>query len=350
MHRIVLDCERMKYPNTGLFEFGKRLGYSLLDPTIRHINEEVFFYMWPFQKGFFGNDQHYIKINLLDKIYMPPHRDIDVWHTCFQGSQYKPTHKKTRRVLTIHDLNFIHENKPPHKIRKYLKRLQQTINESDHIVTISHFVMEDVKNHLHLDHKAASVVLNGCELKEFPEFDAPKYRPAKPFLFAIGTVFPKKNFHVLPCLLRGNDYELIISGIPDPAYTARIMEEAQRHGVADRVKITGPVTEEEKYWYYAQCTAFVFPSLAEGFGFPVVEAMHLGKPVFCSRYTSLPEIGGDVVYYFNSFDPDDMQATFNQGMDHYHTHQPQQKLKKRAHSFNWKETTRQYFDIYRSLY
>ncbi len=123
----------------------------------------------------------------------------------------------------------------------------------------------------------------------------------------------KKNFHVLPALLVGNDHELIISGVETP-YKSKIMEEAEKFGVTDRVKITGTISEEDKAWYYKNCTAFVFPSIAEGFGLPVIEAMHFGKPVFLSTHTSLPEIGGDAAFYFPTFEPADMQATFANGM------------------------------------
>ena len=59
--------------------------------------------------------------------------------------------------------------------------------------------------------------------------------------------------------------------------------------MADRVIIAGPVSADDKNWYYANCEAFAFPSLAEGFGLPVIEAMNHGKPVFLSRLTALPE-------------------------------------------------------------
>ena len=73
----------------------------------------------------------------------------------------------------------------------------------------------------------------------------------------------------------------MIAGVThQPWYQRKIEEEAKRLGVTERVIFTGAISENDKYWYYQNCTAFVFPSIAEGFGLPVIEAMYFGKPVF----------------------------------------------------------------------
>jgi glycosyltransferase involved in cell wall biosynthesis len=109
------------------------------------------------------------------------------------------------------------------------------------------------------------------------------------------------------------------------------------------------VTEEDKYWYYKNCTAFTFPSLAEGFGLPVVEAMYFGKPLFLSSHTCLPEIGGDLAYYFDrDFDPEDMRAVFENGMNRYNQ-ELGIRLRQRACDFSWEKCAASYLKIYREL-
>ena len=175
--------------------------------------------------------------------------------------------------------------------------------------------------------------------------------PAAPFLFTIGTIMEKKNFHVLPALLAGNDRKLVIAGITQSeAYKKRIIEEAVKHGVEQRLIFTGPISENDKQWYLKNCEAFVFPSLTEGFGLPVVEAMHFGVPIFLSRFTSLPEIGGDVCYYFSSFEKEAMQYAIQKGLDHYNTTDAKNSIRKRAAMFSWKDAAAQYLEVYRSLY
>jgi glycosyltransferase involved in cell wall biosynthesis len=144
---------------------------------------------------------------------------------------------------------------------------------------------------------------------------------------------------------------LIIAGrLDEPDYIARMEEEAERLGVADRLKLLGPVSEEEKAWYFKNCSAFVHPSLAEGFGAPVVEAMQFGKPLFLSSLTSLPEIAGDVAFYFKSFEPDHMRQVFQAGMNAYSANGLSERIRERGKSFKWEEKARQYLSVYRTLY
>ena len=165
--------------------------------------------------------------------------------------------------------------------------------------------------------KHIDVIYNGCNVYR-GEIRQPDSLPAKDFIFSVATVLPKKNFHVLPCLLKGTDLELVIAGNKSD-YVNVILEEARKYGVEERVKIVGPIEERVKHWYLKNCKAFVFPSIAEGFGLPVLEAMAYGKPVFLSRHTCLPEIGGDYAYYFNmDFDRELMQVEFKRGLEDYY--------------------------------
>ena len=77
-------------------------------------------------------------------------------------------------------------------------------------------------------------------------------------------------------------------------------------GLADRVLFPGFLSADEFAALYASCRALIFPSLYEGFGMPVLEAMNFGKPVLCSNVTSLPEVAGDAALYFDPRKPDDI--------------------------------------------
>ncbi|MEI9911174.1 MAG: glycosyltransferase [Bacteroidota bacterium] len=152
-----------------------------------------------------------------------------------------------------------------------------------------------------------------------------------------------------PALLEGNNYELVIAGLNHFDYAKKVMEEARRWQVEDRVKLIGAIDEKNKYWYYRHCEAFMFPSVAEGFGFPPLEAMHFGKPVFLSDRTSLPEVGGDAAYYFSDFDPRAMRSVFEKGMNDFKNHNRIPAIKRQASLFNWNKTAGEYLDIYRKL-
>jgi glycosyltransferase involved in cell wall biosynthesis len=129
-----------------------------------------------------------------------------------------------------------------------------------------------------------------------------------------------------------------------------IIAEAKKHGVEERVLLPGSISENEKWWLLSNMLAMAFPSISEGFGLPVVEAMHFGKPIILSTHTCLPEIGGDAAYYFNSFDSADMQQTFDQALHHFHTHPEMvEKVKNRSAFFSWSKAAKQYWELYQQL-
>jgi len=353
--KIVFDCERMKYPNTGLYHYCLQLGRALTRLMDRE-KEELYFYLDKKVNGFFGvNDVSYIDQKSIHKFFIPKIKKANIWHCTYQGSNYFPIRKNLKTVLTIHDLNFLHDTaKSDKKKAKYLKKVEIKIKEASHIVCISKFVLEELKQHINLKNKPVSVIYNGCNINENDAFGItkPMMGPSQKFLFTIGTIVDKKNFHVLPTLLVNNNYTLVISGIvQNEEYKQVIINEAQKHNVADRVVFTGGITENDKNWYYKNCEAFVFPSVAEGFGLPVVEAMHYGKPIFLSTKTSLPEIGGENAYYFKSFDSESMRQTLAAGLINYHSDSSIKiKIKERASLFNWEKAAKEYLEIYRSLY
>ncbi|CAM1368690.1 Glycosyl transferase group 1 [Tenacibaculum litopenaei] len=341
---IIVDIERMKYPNTGLHNYCKNLADYLVEDT-------------SFDYHFFTHkkidlDDKFKRINrkLIDKVFLKPAKKFSLWHGTYQTTKFVPQ-KAIKFVLTIHDLNFLYEDKSESKRQKLIKQIQNRIDRADYITTISTFVLEDIKKHLNLEGKKVKVVYNGVNLVEYPDFNEPKIRPEGDYLFTIGTVLPKKNFHVLIPMLKANPtLKLYIGGIqPDENYKAKIVSLAAEYGVTDQLVLLGAISEEEKYWYLKNCKAFLFPSIAEGFGIPVIEAMHLGKPVFLSTHTSLPEIGGAHAYYFENFDPDHLNAVFNQGMKDFEDNQRAESLKQWAAQFSWEKASKEYIEIYKEL-
>jgi glycosyltransferase involved in cell wall biosynthesis len=251
-------------------------------------------------------------------------------------------------VYTLYDFSYLIEDAANEKRNaRLLKETQRRIDRADYITGISQFAIDEAHKHLNLRGKPTQAIPLGCTVNTFPDFDAPGYRPSKPFLFTIGLVQPRKNFHVLPPLLAGNEYELVIAGLNEFGYGKEVEEAARKYGVSNRVKLIGPASEQEKDWYYRHCEAFLFPSYAEGFGLPVIEAMYHGKPVFSSDRTSLPEVGGDAAYYFHDFSPEAMREVFRKGMENYHTLHPVNKIKAQATRFSWQNCANEYLNLYR---
>lgn len=349
--QILFDCERMKYSHTGLYYYCLHLAGSL-EKVIDAECETLNYYLPSNAQNLLGNKNTHLIQNSLHKLLLPSLKKYDVWHATYQGTNYFPFRKKIPVVLTVHDLNFMHDPKKSlGKRKKYLKQLERKIERADHITTISQFTLTDLQQHINLHNKPLTVIYNGCNIREIEMLQPPAIVPVSSFLFTIGTIVEKKNFHVLPCLLVNNNRQLIIAGITlSETYKQKIIEEAIKWKVSDRLIFTGPVDENDKQWYLKNCEAFVYPSLAEGFGLPVIEAMYFGKPCVISSLSSLPEIGGDEAYYFTSFDPAEMNKVLKDSLQHYSITNAANKIRKRAGAFDWMQSAKQYLDVYRTLY
>ncbi len=349
--KIIIDCERMKYPHTGLYHFCYNLGTALQEAA-NPLSEELTFFLPAKEVHVFGKNQNFIPQQPWHKLFLPSLKKYSLWHSTHQDADYFPARNKIPIVLTVHDINIMHDKtKSAKKKKKFIDELEKKIKQAGHITFISSFTRNDVQRYIDLCKKPSSVIYNGCNIKEIVRLITPSFIPFAPFFFTIGTIMEKKNFHVLPALLAGNDRLLIIAGITqNENYKQEIIAEAIKHGVEKRVIFTGAISENDKQWYLKNCGAFVFPSLTEGFGLPVVEAMYFGVPIFLSSCTSLPEIGGDVCYYFSSFDKDAMQEVVQKGLRHYHNTDAKNNIQKRAAFFSWKEAAGKYLEVYRSLY
>ena len=337
---VFFDAERLKYPNTGLYHFCLQLGQAIADR---------------FSLTFFTSSDELsprVPVYFWHKWWLRPASGSYIWHATHQDTEYMPSGSGASIVLTIQDLNYLHDGrKSEAKKQRFKAKLQAKINRANYLVFISEYTQRDVQAHFELGNTPQKVILNGCNLAQIPpDIPFPLIANGRPFLFTIGTIAEKKNFHVLPQLLVGNDRLLIIAGITQQAhYLEKIKQEAQDLGVSDRVIFAGAVSEQDKMALYVQCEAFVFPSLAEGFGLPVVEAMHLGKPVFLSQFTSLPEVGGPEAYYFTDFDGASMRETLTKGLQDYQVNDKKQAIQAWSKRFDWSVAATSYVEVYAKL-
>lgn len=120
--------------------------------------------------------------------------------------------------------------------------------------------------------------------------------------------------------------------------------------LSNRIIFLGEITEDQKDYLYRNCEGYVFPSFAEGFGIPPIEAMLYGKPVFVSDKTSIPEICGNLAFYWTSFESGNMANILKQGMELYNKNPNYaEQLKKFASRYSWEENVNQYLALYRNL-
>lgn len=345
MGRIILECEKLKNVYSGLGQFCLHLGHAL----VQQQQEDLCFYVPKDKKGIFGNKAEYILQSGLHKFTRVKTQGNDVFHALHQDSKYFPSQRGTDYVLTVHDLNFLYKYEG-YKLRKKKRILQQKIDRASAITAISHFAAGELRDHMDLKGKDVTVIHNGNSLNTNISPEKPKGIGENPFVFSIGVMLPRKNFHVLiPFIEKLKDHQLVIAGKMNTPYAQELAEKVKRAGLDERVFFPGNVSDAEKLWLYQNCEAFVFPSLAEGFGLPVVEAMSQGKPVFLNNATSLPEIGGKDAFYWNDFDAQYMAEVFEKGMLYFNQHQLRERYMQHAQQFTWEHAASQYARVYASL-
>ena len=343
--RVLIDVERLRQPNSGLGQ----VSLHLVNEYLKHPPDDwqPVFLLPEDRLDVFGQNIEY-EIPTWNRRYaraLAP--DYNLWHMLHQDASYLPG-RHTPYILTIHDLNFLFE-KTPAKARKRLKRVQRLVDGAKAIAVISRFTESVVREHLDLGDIPVQVVYNGIPEPVDVPASRPTFAPDGPFLFNVAMVRRKKNQHVLIDLLaRLDELNLVIAGNTRDDYADEIWNRTKELGLGDRVVMPGEISEADKSWLFAHCDAFVFPSLYEGFGLPIAEAMRYGKPTFASTRSSLPEVGGEDVFYWDDFDADAMATVFRNGMSSW-TADPERadRLQRRAAKFTWENTAKEYAALYR---
>lgn len=341
MKRILIDLSILRHPYCGLGQIALNYGRWYA----QHANElpaEVTLLVPKAFVGTFGQGVRYLVARDCYRLMPWLMPKYDIWQSIHQLSPFRPAASGTFRLVTIHDVNFIYE-KQGRKRERYRRRLQKECDRGNCIVFISHFVEADTRRHIALDGKETHVIYNGVEdMRQGDQRQPLAVDATMPFLLNIGVIKAKKNNHVLlPMMDLLPDYQLVIAGDDKGAYAQHLREQLPHHA---NVQMLGTVDDDERRWLYAHCAGLVMPSLYEGFGLPVIEAMQWGKPVFCSQMTSLPEIGSCHAFYFPSFDPEAMAQTVRMGMaetDSVRTLEEQQY----AANFNYSHHLEEYWKI-----
>lgn len=225
-------------------------------------------------------------------------------------------------VVTIYDLSFI-ENPQiyPAAQRRYLAaETAYSCRHAARLVAISESCRRDILRIYGVSPERIDVVMPGVNEAYRPlpvaEVDAFRRQNGLPdtFILHVGTLQPRKNIPVLLdalARLRRPDVSLILVGGKGWFYDT-IFERVEALGLTSQVHFTGYVDDSDLPLWYNAATVFAFPSLYEGFGMPVVEAIACGTPVVAAGASSLPEAGGDVALYFDPHNPDELAECLTQ--------------------------------------
>jgi glycosyltransferase involved in cell wall biosynthesis len=208
-------------------------------------------------------------------------------------------------LLTVHDLSFVHFPETfPETLVAYLNRaVPWSIRRATHVLADSQATSDDLQAIWHVPADKISVLLSGVNARfhKMPEKDIHSVRRKyglddAPYVLTVGTVQPRKNYEMLVRAWRSVGaafpYSLAIAG--GRGWLAdKLVSSIDAQQLAGRVRILGFVDDDDLPALYSGAELFLFPSLYEGFGLPVLEAMACGIPVISSNSSSLPEVAGD---------------------------------------------------------
>jgi len=220
-----------------------------------------------------------------------------------------------RLALTVHDLTFtLYPNFFSLRQRLWhtLSSPNKQIERANLIFTPSQNTKRDIIKNIKINPDKIEVIYPGLG-KNFLAAEIPlasnKYNLTKNYLLFLGTVEPRKNvlavIRAFEKIAKDIPHELAIAG--KFGYKSnQIKKYIKNSACRQRIKLIGYVPDEDKPALYQQADIFIYPSFYEGFGFPVLEAMSAGIPVITTARGSLPEIGGDSVYYVNPQKPNEI--------------------------------------------
>ncbi len=292
------------------------------------------------------------------------HRQADLYHTPYYLMPYRPGRPT---ILTVHDLIPLLFPRQSTARARFLFRwtMELALRAARHIIAVSEATSRDLQRHFP-SAKRISVIPEAPDPIFFPrppaEVEAVRRKYALPetFVLYVGSNKPHKNLvrlieawsHLTQYTIRNTFYALrftlVIAGVWDSRYPeARLLAEARG---LETIRWLGPVPEADLPALYSAATVFVFPSLYEGFGLPVLEAMACGTPVACSDTSSLPEVVGDAALTFPPTNPQAIAGSLARLLQDADL---RAELRERglhqAARFSWERTAAQTLALYRTI-
>ncbi len=286
---------------------------------------------------------------------------IDVLHS---PGYVSPIKAKCAEVVTIHDMQYVYhpENIPKAALLYWRHFVPLSARKSDVIVTVSNNSRKDIVNLLVIPeekvvvtYEASKFSINGFNKAEYIEGSLPSYGIKGQYILSVASLFPHKNLDMLIksfALIKDKiEHRLLLVGMRKFG-TKKVEDTLKKNNISqERVLLLGHVSDSELYSLYKKASLFVLPSLFEGFGIPLVEAMSFGCPVAASDRTSIPEVLGDAGILFNPKDTASIaEAIYTVLTDERLRVNLIKRGRKRSESFSWEKMAQETLKAYQNAY
>ena len=228
---------------------------------------------------------------------------------------------QVKTVVTMHDLIYRRFPQYYKAIDRYIynRKSEYACKHSDRIIAISERTRQDIIEYYHIDPEKIEVIYQSCDDSfkipapvESQHRVAKKYGLPDKFLLIVGTIEPRKNLMLLIKALPSIhiEYKLVVVGKPQ-AYAVLVKQELEKLGLSDRVIFLEGLPFSDLPLIYQLATVFIYPSLYEGFGIPIIEALYSGTPVIAATGSCLEEAGGPHSIYVSPDNAEELALQVN---------------------------------------
>ena len=279
--------------------------------------------------------------------------------TIFTNFVASPTLTKTKKVSLIYDLSFIDcpEFVSDRLATHLTKWVPYTLQSSDLVIVNCEFVKSRIIDHYHYPSEKITVAPIPPAEHVAPDLSVLTKHNLDSYVLFVGTIEPRKN---IINLVRGysqinpqlrDKYPLVLAGGKGwkDSESLKLIDDLQKKGV--NIILTGYITDEEKAALYENASICIQPSLYEGFGMPILEAMSYEKPVVCSDLEVFREVAGNAAEYFDAKDPDQLSACLARVMDSVEL---QEDLSKKSRDYiqkypTWQHVAKELHQVFANL-
>lgn len=282
------------------------------------------------------------------------------------GNRRLPWKLPCPTVVTCHDLGILHVPDKYDAVHRFynLRVLPHLLKRQTRILTVSETSKKDIVSYTGVPDDRVTVTLNGVDHDTYQPGDGDaaralveqNYGVSAPYILYIARIdHPGKNhirlIEAFAAMAKRTTlpHTLILAG-SDWSRADEVHAAAEHSGYGDRIVFTGFAPSEDLPALYRGAALFAFPSLFEGFGIPIVEAMNCGIPVACANISCMPEISGDAAVLFDPYDVAAISESLERALtDTSLREQCIERGKKRAKRYNWQDTVQQTVDIIREV-
>lgn len=276
---------------------------------------------------------------------------------------------KGKKVVTVHDLAFVrYPETVAYRTRKALSmRLAKTVKKADHIFVASDFTGRELSELYGVPSEKMTTVYAGVDRELFKPMEYEECKDVldskglcdRGYFFYLGTIEPRKNIERAVIAYadmkrwldaEGKDVPPFVFGGKLGWYYDEILERIKSEGIEDKIILAGYLSNHEKACLYARARAFVFPSLYEGFGIPVLEAMACKTPVLTANVSSLPEVTGDKAVLCDPLDASEIaQGLYKLATDDVLCDRLSAEGYERSLMFSWEATAKKMYGVYEEV-